>query len=70
MKRGVIDRFEGNIAVIETEGTTIDVPKTSLPINAKTGDSVIIDGDKICVDVEDTKKRKAEIDDLMEELFE
>jgi RNase P/RNase MRP subunit p29 len=47
MKRGVIDRFEGNIAVIETEGTTIDVPKTSLPINAKTGDSVIIDGDKI-----------------------
>lgn len=70
MKHGVIDRFEDNIVVIETEGTTIDVPKARLPHDAKVGDTVIIDGEDIRVIPEDTKKRKREIDALMNELFE
>jgi transcription elongation factor len=70
MKRGVIDRFEGDIVVIETEGRTIDVPMGRLPQKAKAGDVVIIDGDKFRLDRAETKKRKAEIDVLMDELFE
>jgi ASC-1-like (ASCH) protein len=70
MKRGVIDRFEGDIVVIEIEGRTIDVPMARLPKKAKAGDVIIFDGDNLRLDHADTKKRKAEIDALMDELFE
>jgi hypothetical protein len=70
MKRGVIDRFEGDIAVIETAGTTIDVPKDKLPRKAKVGDTVIVDGEHVHLDGVETKKRKTEINTLMDELFE
>jgi hypothetical protein len=70
MKRGVIDRFEADIVVIEIEGSTIDVPKARLPRKAKAGDVVIIDGDDLRLDHAETKKRKTEIDTLMDELFE
>lgn len=30
MKRGIIDRFEGELAVIEVNNVTIDVPKSKL----------------------------------------
>jgi hypothetical protein len=70
MKRGIIDRFEGDIVVIETEGRTIDVPVARLPQKAKAGDVVIIDGDNFHLDRAETRKRKTEIDTLMDELFE
>ncbi|MCQ6563487.1 DUF3006 domain-containing protein [Paenibacillus mendelii] len=70
MRRGVIDRFEGDIAVIETDEATIDVPKSKLPRGAKSGDTVIIEGDTFRIDADDTKKRKREIESLMDELFE
>ena len=35
MKRGIIDRFEGKLAVIEVNNVTIDVPKSKLPATAK-----------------------------------
>ena len=71
MVQGIIDRFEGNIAVVEINGGDMkDFPKSSLPKGAKVGDMLIIDGDKITVSKEGTKQLKKEIDDLMDELFE
>lgn len=71
MVQGIIDRFEGNIAVVEIDGGDMkDFPKSSLPKGAKVGDMLIIDGDKITVSKEGTKQLKKEIDDLMDELFE
>lgn len=71
MERGVIDRFEGEIAVIEVGSTTRDYPRSSLPAKAKQGDSVIIEEDgSIRVDESDTKYRIKEIEQLMDELFE
>ena len=71
MKQGIIDRFEGKIAVVEIDGGDMkDFPKSSLPKGAKVGDMLIIDGDAITVSKEGTRKLKKEIDDLMDELFE
>jgi hydrogenase maturation factor len=71
MERGVIDRFEGELAVIEFGDKARDISRSLLPINAKAGDSVVIDEDgSIRVDQADTKKRMKEIDELMDELFE
>ena len=71
MKQGIIDRFEGKIAVVEIDGGDMkDFPKSALPKGAKVGDMLIIDGDAITVSKEGTRKLKKEIDDLMDELFE
>jgi hypothetical protein len=71
MDHGVIDRFEGDFAVIEVGNKTRDYARSLLPKNAKVGDSVVIAEDgSIRLDEVDTKKRKKEIDELMDELFE
>jgi hypothetical protein len=71
MERGVIDRFEGELVVIEFGDKTRDISRSLLPKNAKAGDSVVLDKDgSIRVDQADTKKRTKEIDKLMDELFE
>lgn len=71
MERGIIDRFEGDdIVVIEISQSTRDYPRAALPQGAKPGDSVIIEDGVIRLDESDTKKRKKEIDALMDELFE
>jgi len=70
LQKGIIDRFEGNLAVIELEHSTIDIPKGKLPKEAHVGDQIIIDGDHITLDVENTKKIREEIDALAKDLFE
>ena len=69
MKRGIIDRFEGELAVIEVNNITMDVPKSKLPSTAK-GDVLIIEGDTYTIDKDETDKRRREIQDLMNKLFE
>ena len=63
----IIDRFEGNMAVIEYNGRTFDLPKNLLPKEAKEGDVLKI---SIEVDREETEKRRKRIKNLMNELFE
>lgn len=71
MIRGIIDRFESDIAVIEVEdGHTLDYPKHLLPNDAEVGDVIKIDGNQFTIDKEETVKRRKEIDGLMNELFE
>ena len=70
MKKGIIDRFEGELAVVEFDDEMKDIPKSKLPKNANVGDVLIFDGDKITISKEETNKLKKEIDDLMDELFE
>lgn len=62
----VIDRFEGDYAIVELDDKTIaEIPRILIPKEAKEGDVL-----EIRVDVEETKKRKNEINNLMDELFE
>ena len=70
MKRGIIDRFEGKLAVIEVNNVTIDVPKSKLPATAKEGDVLIIEDDTYTIDKDETDKRRREIQNLMNKLFE
>lgn len=61
----VIDRFEGEYAVVEIEiGETVNIPKVLVP-NAKEGDIVNIEVDK-----NETTKRKKHINKLMNKVFE
>lgn len=70
MERGIIDRFEGGIAVIEVNGITRDLPRSVLPRDAKVGDVLLLDNGEIRLDQEETNNRKKEIKSLMDELFE
>jgi pyruvate kinase len=66
----VIDRFEGEYAVCEKENREmIDVKRDSLPKEAKEGDVLNILDRSISVDVEETEKRKKEIEDLTKDLW-
>ncbi|MBO0999323.1 DUF3006 domain-containing protein [Bacillus sp. SD075] len=70
MVQGIIDRFEGKIAVVEINGGMKDFPTSALPKKAKVGDMLIIEDNTITLSKEGTEKLRKEIDDLMDELFE
>lgn len=70
MQRGIIDRFEGALAVIEINNITIDVPRSKLPSNVKEGDVLIVENDTYTIDKNETDKRRREIQNLMDKLFE
>ncbi|MED1440077.1 DUF3006 domain-containing protein [Aeribacillus composti] len=67
----IIDRFENDIAVCENEnGKIIEILKSQLPKNAETGDVIIQKNNRYYVDKQETSKRRQEIEELMDELFE
>jgi len=69
--KGIIDRFEGDIAVIELENNEfIDINISDLPKNISTGDIIELQDGKINLWLEETKNKKQAIEDLMDELFE
>jgi len=66
----IIDRFENDIAVCEENGKIIEILKSQLPKNAETGDVIIQKNNRYYVDKQETSKRRQEIEELMDELFE
>jgi hypothetical protein len=62
----IIDRFEGDYAVIEYGRTTFNLPRSLLPREAKEGDILTFD---IHIDKEETKMRSQYIKKLADELF-
>ncbi|MBL4938200.1 DUF3006 domain-containing protein [Clostridium sp. YIM B02515] len=67
----IIDRFEENFAVCEKEsGEMINIEVIKLPIHAKEGDILIIEGNAISIDEKCTKARKEKIKKLAEDLWE
>lgn len=68
--KGVVDRIEGKFLVVELEdGNMLDIPVEKAS-NAKEGDVILIEGDSIRVDAEDTKRRSENIKKLFDELLE
>ncbi|MFP4660837.1 MAG: DUF3006 domain-containing protein [Halanaerobiales bacterium] len=61
----IVDRFENNIAIIETEEKTIEIPRKYLPMGASEGDVL-----KLIIDDEGTEVRKNRIQKLADSLFE
>ena len=69
--KGIIDRFEGDYAVVEFDGKEMkDIPRCELTPEAKEGDVIILLKGKYQVDKEETQRRKAEIAKLTENLWE
>jgi hypothetical protein len=66
----MIDRFEGDFAVCEKEDKTmIDIERRKIPAEAKEGDALLVEGNKIIIDEEETKKREERIEDLTKDLW-
>ena len=64
--RFIIDRFEGEFAIVELENREIvDIPRVVLPIEAKEGDSIIVS-----IDEAETESRKERIQDKFNSLFD
>mgnify|MGYP000692205078 CR=1 FL=1 len=61
----IIDRFEGEKAVIESSEGKYELPKNELPPESKEGDVL-----KISIDRDKTSSRKQVIKELSEKLFE
>lgn len=66
---GIIDRFEGNFAVLELQNKKIvNIERSKIPIEAVVGDVLNIDKD-ITIDLEETEKRKKYIEDLTRDIW-
>jgi hypothetical protein len=66
MNRVVVDRFEGDFAVVELpDRTMIDVPKALFPDETIEGDII-----EIRIDKDEAKNQEAQIKGLMDELWE
>lgn len=67
----IIDRFEGSFAICEDENRKmINIGRAKLPKEAKEGSVLIIQGDKIEIDHNETEKRKSRIKKMMDSLWE
>lgn len=63
----IIDRFEGEWAVLEHDGRTFNFPKTLLPADVREGDVLKI---SVTVDRKQTAGRRKAIEELADNLFE
>ena len=68
--RVIVDRFEGDFAVCEKEDRSMmDIEKKMMPITTKEGDVLNIINDRITLNLEETDKRKKEIEELTKDLW-
>lgn len=63
----IIDRFEGDWAVIEYGVTTFNFPRSILPPDAKEGDVITI---SISIDQTVTKDRRLKAEEMMKDFFD
>ncbi len=63
----VIDRFEGDWAVIEYDEVVFNLPRNLLPIDAREGDIINV---YIEINKNATEERKKKIEKLMNDLLE
>jgi hypothetical protein len=60
----IIDRFDGDFAVVETSNGMVNIPRADIPQTAREGDTLIFQIDKNTTD-----KRKERIEKKMNKLF-
>lgn len=67
----IVDRFENDYAILETEsGTLINVNKNDIIGEVKEGDLLIKKNNIYYIDKEKTQLRKKKINDIMKGLWE
>ena len=68
--KGIVDRFEGNMVVIEIDGHTQDIPKDIVDLTVKVNDVVELVNGKWITKPEESATRKKEIKSLMDSVWE
>lgn len=68
--KGIVDRFEGEYAVIEVDGETRDVKRNLIADSVRVSDVVILKNGKWERDSDETLKRKKEVKKLMDSVWE
>lgn len=68
--KGIVDRFEGEYAVIEMDGETRDVKRNLIADSVRVSDVVILKNGKWERDSDETLKRKKEVKKLMDSVWE
>lgn len=63
----IVDRFEGDYAVIEYYDQVLNLPKVFLPVEAQEGDVLDV---IVMLDDNETDRMKAEIKKLMDDVWE
>lgn len=66
----IIDRFEGDYAILEDNNKHYEIKKTELPINCKEGDVITTKDGIYIIDVEQTNLRRQAIINLQRGLWE
>ncbi len=65
----IIDRFEEDKAVLETDAGFITVDRNVLPIEAREGDVLVFDGTGYFIDEKKRNNREKHIRSLVNDLF-
>ncbi len=65
----VVDRIEGDFAVVENEGIMLDIPLSQLPCDAKGGDMISFSNGVYIVDNKTADEQRAEISARLDKLF-
>lgn len=68
--KGIVDRFEGEYAVIEVDGKTRDVKRNLIADSVRISDVVMLKNGVWERDPDETTKRKEEIKKLMDSVWE
>lgn len=66
----ILDRFEGNFAVIEDNGVMKNIPKELIDKKVTEGSVIIKKGDVYFLDEKNSAARRKEIAELQNSLFE
>lgn len=67
---GIVDRFEGDYAVIEIDGTLHDIERALVDQQVGPGDVVELIDERWVKNIEETKLRSVEIKKLMDDVWE
>ncbi|WP_160036829.1 DUF3006 domain-containing protein [Paenibacillus sp. An7] len=68
--KGIVDRFEGDYAIIEIDGQTHDVSKSIVDAFVKVGDVVTLVEGVWKPNPKETKQREKQIKMLMDDVWE
>ncbi|TPG69330.1 DUF3006 domain-containing protein [Brevibacillus laterosporus] len=65
--KGIVDRFEEHLVVVEVDGQTYDLPTSIFPADVQVGQVIRI---FVEIDRTATEDREKEVDDFIDDLFE
>ncbi|WP_211750274.1 DUF3006 domain-containing protein [Paenibacillus sp. Marseille-Q4541] len=68
--QGIVDRFEGDYAIIEIDGKTRDVAKSIVNSSVKVGDVVTLVDGIWKPNLTETEEREKQIKHLMDDVWE